>query len=309
MAQSIGERRFIRVAHVRFPYWITLILGTLAITAGAGCGDDASRRDLEALRQEVAELKSAQARMQATLESLQTTLAKARPTNTAEPPRAVDGAAAPTAAADAEPAPPPGDDRQAIVAIPLESAPRKGAPSAPVTVVEFADFQCPFCKANAGFSDQLIRKFPGQVQFVFKHYPIGKHSMAQEAARAAWAAQQQGKFWEMHDLLYGSEQTTFSPEVLRGFAEQLGLDMPRFEADYASARGAFAVAADKKLGKQVRIHGTPTYFVNGKRVGNPSMIAALAMVKQELAAFRQGDAPPDESLEAPADSGASANGS
>lgn len=298
------------MAHVRSPYWITLILGTLAMTTAAGCGGDARQRDLDALRQEVAELKSAQSQMQTTLASLQTAVAKTVARTTAqEPPDAGDTAAAAPKVPDDEPGSPPSDEQEAAVEIPLDSAPRKGPASAPVTVVEFADFQCPFCKANVGLSDKLVAKFPGQVQFVFKHYPIGKHSTAQEAARAAWAAHQQNKFWEMHDLLYSSDQTNFSAEVLRGYAAQIGLDMTRFDADYASARGAFAVSADKKLGKQLRVHGTPAYFVNGKRVPFPSMIAALTKVKQELAALRQGDRSSTKSTETPADSDASANGS
>jgi protein-disulfide isomerase len=264
------------VIHVRLPYRITLTLGILALaTAVAGCGGDASQSDVDVLRKEVADLKAAQAQMQTTLAALE-----ARP-----------GAAAPAEEPPAEPAnflP----KREAVRRIPLDYTPRKGPEVAAVTVVEFADFQCPFCKANAGLSDQLLKEFPNDVRFAFKHFPLGKHPQAQAAARAAWAAQQQDKFWEMHDLIYAGDIQQLSPDVLRGYAEKIGLDMDKYTVDVESSQSAAAVSFDKMLGKSFKVGGTPVYYVNGKRVRDPSAAAVRAKVQAELDAFRGTSAAP-----------------
>lgn len=263
--------------HVRLPYRITLTLGILALaTVVAGCGGDASQSDIDALRKEVADLKAAQAQMQTTLAALE-----ARPS--AAPP-----------AADVPPAEPAGfmPKREAVRRIPLDYTPRKGPEVAAVTVVEFADFQCPFCKANAGLSDQLLKEFPNDVRFAFKHFPLGKHPQAQAAARAAWAAQQQDKFWEMHDLIYAGDIQQLSPDVLRGYAEKIGLDMDKYTVDVESSQSAAAVSFDKMLGKSFKVGGTPAYYVNGKRVRDVSSAGVRAKVQQELDSFRTAGATP-----------------
>mgnify|MGYP001319987393 CR=1 FL=1 len=257
------------MVHVRLPYRITLILGTLAILAG--CGGDASQGDVDALRQEVAELKKAQAEMQTTLAALQ-----ARPSGRPMVPKA--GAGSP-ASSDAP-------EREAVRIIPINFAPRKGPQVAAVTVVEFADFQCPFCKQNAGLADKLLAQFPNDVQFAFKHYPLAKHPQASYAAKAAWAAHQQEKFWEMHDTIYAGDIQQLSPEVLRAYAEGIGLDMAKYDADVASDKARQAVSFDKMLGKSIKVGGTPTYFVNGKRVKDASQESVRAKVQEELEAFR-----------------------
>ena len=257
------------MVHVRFPYRITLILGTLTILAG--CGGDASQRDLDALRQEVAELKQTQAHMQTALAALE-----ARPSS---PPTVPKTAAASPTVAD-------GPKREAGHRIPINFAPRKGPQVAAVTVVEFADFQCPFCKQNARLPDKLLEEFPSDVQFAFKHFPLGKHPQAFDAAKAGWAAHQQGKFWELHDTIYAGDIQNLSPEVLRGYAERIGLDMAKYDADLASDKATQAVAFDKMLAKAVKVGGTPTYFVNGKRVKDASQESVRAKVQEELDAFR-----------------------
>lgn len=254
------------MAHVRPLYRTTLTLGILSILAG--CGGDASQADLAALRAEVAEIKQTQVQMKATLDSLQSGGAAART------------AGAPAEDAEAKP------KREAVRRIPVDFAPRKGQQLAAVTVVEFADFQCPFCKTNAGLPDQLLQEFPNDVQFAFKHFPLGKHPQAQQAARASWAAHQQGKFWEFHDVVYAGDTQDLSPDVLRRYAEQIGLDMAKFDADLASPASAQAVAMDKMLGKSFKVGGTPAYYVNGKRVQTPSAAAVRAKVQQEIEAFR-----------------------
>jgi protein-disulfide isomerase len=241
----------------------------------ASCGRDASQSEVEALRQEVADLKQANAQLQTTVATLQ---GKATGAPIVPPTGAAVSADAPK--------------REAVYRLPINFAPRKGPPVAAVTVVEFADFQCPFCKANAGLSDKLIQEFPNDVQFAFKHYPLGKHPQAYEAAKAGWAAQQQGKFWEMHDTIYSGDVQNLSPDVLRGYAQRIGLDMAKYDADVASDKAAHAVSFDKMLAKGAKVAGTPTYFVNGKRVGDASQAAVRAKVQQEIEAFRSQAKPP-----------------
>ena len=274
--------------HGRLPYRILLTLG-IAVALLAGCGGDASRSEVEALRKEIVELKQAQARMEGAISGLQD---------------AVKRNPAPAASPDT-------DGREAVHRIPTNFSPRKGNEIAAVTVVEFADFQCPFCQSAAGLPDQLLREFPNDVQFVFKHYPLARHAQAFEAAKSAWAAHQQGKFWEMHDLIYRGEIQNLSSDVLRGYAEKIGLDMARYDADLASPKAAQTVSIDKALGKRMKVGGTPTYFVNGKRVTERGPGAVRSKVVAEMAAVKagtsQGAAPAVGENAAPTD--ASANGS
>lgn len=268
------------MVHVRLPYRIPLTLGTLGLLAVvAGCGRDARQSDVDALRKEVADLKQAQAQMQAALSALQAKTSGAPAAASAAP---AVLPAVPGAAATSDDAP----KREPIYRLPINFAPRKGPDVAAVTVVEFADFQCPFCKQNAGLGNKLLEEFPNDVQFAFKHYPLGKHPQAFEAAKAGWAAHQQGKFWEMHDAIYAGDIQRLSPEILRGYAQGIGLDMAKYDADVASDKATQAVSFDKMLAKASKVGGTPTYFVNGKRVSDASAASVRAKVQQEIDAFR-----------------------
>src|SRR5690606_40246507 len=111
--------------------------------------------------------------------------------------------------------------------IPIGMAPRKGSEFAPIVVVQFADFQCPDCKAAVKLSDELVAAYPREVQFVFKHNPLPRHRDAERAAKAAWAAHQQGKFWEMHDAIFAGDIERIDDEMLRRYAQQIGLDIDR----------------------------------------------------------------------------------
>jgi len=274
------------VVHAHLPYRISLRIGILAVLAIlVGCGGDTSRSEVDALRKEVAELKAAQAQMQETLSNLQPKWAKKLAAAGAAQPdpsaAAAAGLADPSAPAAAAEAP----EREAVHIIPISFAPRKGPEIAAVTVVQFADFQCPFCQMNAGLPDKLMAEFPNQVRFVFKNFAIGKHPGANGAAKAAWAAHQQGKFWEMHDAIYGGNIQQLSAELLRGYAEKIGLDMAKYDADVASPQAQNAVSSDKIHAKKMRVRGTPTYFVNGKRVQGASQDAVRTKVQAEIDAF------------------------
>lgn len=159
-------------------------------------------------------------------------------------------------------------DKAAKQEIPIDGAHVRGAPMAPVTIVEFSDFQCPFCAAAYPELERIISQYEGRVKLVFKHYPLPSHSRAQYAARAAEAAGRQGKFWEMHDILFDNQRKLEDGDLKR-YAEMLGLDMERFEADMTEAATAERVAADRTLGERLGVDGTPSIFVNGRKFDEP----------------------------------------
>jgi protein-disulfide isomerase len=145
----------------------------------------------------------------------------------------------------------------------LQDSPSKGAPDAPVLIVEFADFECPFCGAVKPVVDSLFEKFPGKVRLVFKHFPLAMHQNAEKAARAAVAAQKQGKFWEMHGLLFENQQALDAAN-LEQLAAKAGLNLEQFKKDLASEVAADAVARDRKQGEALDLQGTPSIFINGR---------------------------------------------
>src|SRR5262249_49447632 len=136
----------------------------------------------------------------------------------------------------------------------------RGAPMAPVTIVEFSDFQCPFCGAAHPELKRLLREFEGQVKLAFKYFPLSAHERALPAAKAAEAAARQGKFWEMHDLLF-EHQRQLEDADLERYATSLGLDLERFKADMASPEVLEKIEADRKEGEKLEIQGTPTMYV------------------------------------------------
>jgi protein-disulfide isomerase len=147
--------------------------------------------------------------------------------------------------------------------IALEDSPSKGNPAAPVLLVEFADFQCPACRAARPIVEETMKKHEGQTRLVFKHFPLGIHQFAEKAARGARAAQAQGKFWEMYAALFDN-QDRLSPAVVDELAKGLGLDMAKFNKDLESESMADAVARDRKQGERLDIQSTPTLYINGR---------------------------------------------
>jgi protein-disulfide isomerase len=139
--------------------------------------------------------------------------------------------------------------------------PQKGARNAPVTVVVFSDFQCPFCKNVEPTITQLLAANPNDVRVIWKNLPLAMHPQAMPAALAAEAAREQGKFWEMHDLMF-QNQGTLSPDQFDVWAKQLGLDVAKFKAARASAATRARVEEDAQLGAKVAPQGTPTLYVN-----------------------------------------------
>ncbi len=149
----------------------------------------------------------------------------------------------------------------------------KGAPlnEAKVVLTEYADFQCPACAAYYPFVKQLGQEFKN-LSIVFRHFPLSQHANAREAAQAAEAAGKQGKFWEMHNLLFDNQdiwsQSSFAAETFNTYAQTLGLDMEKFKADFNSSETKTKIEADYQSGVS-EIDGTPTFFLNDKKIQNP----------------------------------------
>jgi protein-disulfide isomerase len=164
------------------------------------------------------------------------------------------------------------------------SAPVRGSPDATVTITEYADFQCPFC-ANARSSlDQVLREYPGRVKLVFKSFPLDFHADSRLAHQAALAADKQGQFWPMHDLVF-SRQRAMKRDDLFAMAKSLGLDMDRFTKDLESEQVRAQIVAEQAEGKQRGVQGTPTFFIDGEElVGAASVMQFEGKIDQILRA-------------------------
>lgn len=154
--------------------------------------------------------------------------------------------------------------------------PVRGSEGAKVTIVEFSDFQCPYCAKAAAEAAQVVQKFP-QVKLVFKQFPLEDHSQAELAAEASLAAQAQGKFWPLHDKMYANFRIINRVRIL-GWAAELGLDLSRFRADLDSHKYAARVHAEEQEGEVAGVEGTPTFYINGKRFNSVFEVKAVAPV-------------------------------
>ncbi len=179
---------------------------------------------------------------------------------------------------------PRGDEnaREGKLFVDINGAPVFGDPNAPITIVEFTDFQCPFCAKASKTLNELVEKNPGKVKIVFKHNPLSFHDKAKLAHQAAEAANLQGKFWEMYEILF-SNQKALERDNLISYAEQLGLDKAKFIADMESQAVIDRVEADLKQGTSVNVKGTPHFFINGTRFSGARPLDAFqAAVDKEL---------------------------
>ena len=178
----------------------------------------------------------------------------------------------------AEPAPVLDD----AVKISVVGDPVRGPATAKVTLVEFSDFQCPFCSKAVSATKELMKQFPNDVKLVFKQFPLDDHAQAEFGAEAALAAHAQGKFWEMHDLLYAG-YPNLSRVTVMGYARKIGLDMKRFTADVDSHKYKAEVQSEEQQGEDVGVGGTPTFFINGKKLNDTFDVATVApLIRSEL---------------------------
>lgn len=156
-------------------------------------------------------------------------------------------------------------DPKKVRTIDTDGCPELGPPDAPVTIVEWADFECPACKAFYPILDGLVKRFPGQVRLVYKNYPLSIHTHGEISARAGVAATRQGKFWEMHHLLFDN-QDKLEQSDLEGYAKQLKLDVGKFRSEMGSDDTVARITRDKRAADDVNLDSTPTVFINGREV-------------------------------------------
>ncbi len=158
---------------------------------------------------------------------------------------------------------------ESLIDLDIEGNPVRGAEmGAPITIVEFSDFECPFCGRAHPLLQRVLRTFEGRIRMVFKHYPLSMHQHAEPAARAAFAAMRQDKFWQMHDMLFENADALTDSD-LESYAQELGLDMDRFRADFASEEAAAFVLRDRDQGRELGVNSTPTIYINGRKFEEP----------------------------------------
>lgn len=163
------------------------------------------------------------------------------------------------------------DDRKSAIG----QSPTQGAANGRILLIEFSDFQCPYCAKAHEVLKQLVAQNSNQLTFAYKHFPLSQiHPEALPAAKAAWAAGQQGKFWEYHDALF-AQQKQLGEALYSQIAKDLKLDQNKFDRDRNSQAASAAIAADTKLGEQLGVDGTPFLLVSGEKFSGPVQLQDL----------------------------------
>jgi len=166
------------------------------------------------------------------------------------------------------------------------TSPVRGATNPVVTIVEFSDFECPFCKQVQGALKQIVESYGRDVRLVFKHLPLEGHRNSLPAARAAYCAAEQDRFWQFHDALFTAR--SLSPSGLEQMASDLGLGLPKFQECVASERSRAAVVKDIEAARLLRIESTPSFVMNGKVINGALSFADFQkIIEQELRATQK----------------------
>ncbi len=183
--------------------------------------------------------------------------------------------------------------------VPLDDSPTKGTSAAPVVIVEFADFTCPHCQALAPSLDKFVEDRKDQILFSYRFMPLtGQgHERAEPAARAAWAAKQQGHFWEMHHKLFGNPEHLEQGDF-ENYAKELGLDLAKFRQDMQSKETGDKIAGDRKLGDSLDVRGTPTIFINGREYDKSQGLEDWVDLEMQLKGVKSGPIAPTPSTSA-----------
>lgn len=160
-----------------------------------------------------------------------------------------------------------------------------GNENAPVTLIEYGEFQCPACAAYAPFIKQVLDNNDGNVRFIFRHYPLPQHQNAQIASYAAESAGNQGAFYEYYDILFANQEEWSEAEnieeLLTSYAEELELDIEAFKADLSSEEVMQRIAQDTATGTQAGVNATPTFFINGEKIRNPNSLDGFQQLIDE----------------------------
>ncbi len=172
------------------------------------------------------------------------------------------------------------------ISIDVGSSPVKGNVNAKITIIEFADFECRFSKRGHDTMNEILNTYPKETRLVFKHFPLAIHKQAEPAARAAWAAQRQGKFWEFQEVLFREQEKLSDPASADVFfsetAKKLGLNVNKFKADAASEEATSAIKVDMELATKSEVKGTPQFFINGVRVAGAYPISHFKGIIDKL---------------------------
>ena len=168
-----------------------------------------------------------------------------------------------------------------IFSIDIANRAFKGQADAKVTIVIFDDYQCPYCARLERFVEQVLEQFPTGVKYVIKHFPLSSHAFAQKGAMAALAAGKQGKFWEFHSRLLENHDQVNEQKILN-IAGELKLDMERFKKDRQLASSSKLIQEDIKNGRAIGVSGTPSAFINGKRIRNQDLGRLPELIIREL---------------------------
>lgn len=151
------------------------------------------------------------------------------------------------------------------VNVSIEGAPIKGAKDAPVTIVVFSDFECPFCARVNPTIDRLMKDYQGKVKLAFRHNPLPFHQRALPAHKAAMAAHEQGKFWEYYDILFKNQRELTEDNLVK-WARELKLDIEKFKKDMKNESFEKTIRADQEFARSNGASGTPSFFINGVRI-------------------------------------------
>lgn len=172
-------------------------------------------------------------------------------------------------------------DYNKVYNLPIGTSYVKGDKNGAVTIVEFSDFQCPYCSKLQPTLNEVLQAYPKGVKLVFKDFPLSFHKQARNAVKAARAAGDQGKYWEMHDLLF-ENFNKLTDDSYKEFAAKLGLDEKRFMSDFSSNKYDQLIQQDIELAGTADVGGTPTLFINGKKMQGRSFEDFKAAIDEIL---------------------------
>ncbi len=164
--------------------------------------------------------------------------------------------------------------------------PAKGPENAPIEMIEFSDFQCPYCESAFPTVNQVLNTYGDRIHFIYRHYPLAIHPRARPAAEASQCAAEQGKFWQFHDRLFG-DQSRLSDEDFKQAAAQLGLDLAQFSACVDSQKYKAEIDVDIHAGDEAGVSGTPAFYINGRMLSGAQPFEAFKrIIDEELAQKR-----------------------
>jgi protein-disulfide isomerase len=168
------------------------------------------------------------------------------------------------------------------VAVSLDDDPSKGPAKAPITIVEFSDYQCPYCSRAEATVDEVMKKYGDKVRLVYRDYPLAFHQNAETASQAAECAEEQGKFWEMHKAMFANQAKLTAPDLAET-AAGIGVDKEKFKTCLDSGKYKTEVQKDFADGQKYGVTGTPTFFINGiPMVGAKGLDSFVEIIDAEL---------------------------